>query len=54
MSFMFNPYPYDDPKAVNPMPMDEAFCRSVTQTTPDTSKKLVSDAAAVIAHPAHL
>lgn len=49
MSFMFNPYPYDDPKAVNPMPMDEAFCRSVTQTTPDTSKKLVSDAAAVIA-----
>lgn len=49
MSFMFNPYPYDDPKAVNHISMDEDFRSSVTQTTPDTAKKLIGEAAEVIA-----
>lgn len=49
MSFMLNPYPYDDPKAVNHIPMAEDFCSAVTQTTLDTAKKLVADASAVIA-----
>lgn len=49
MSFMFNPYPYDDPKAVNRIPMEEEFCNAVTQTTPDTAKKLIASAAAIIA-----
>lgn len=48
MSFMFNPYPYDDPKAVNHIPMGEDFCSSIPQTTLDTAKKIVSDASDVI------
>ena len=49
MSFMFNPYPYDDPKAVNHIPMDEDFCSSVTQTTLATAQRIIADAAALIA-----
>lgn len=43
MSFMFNPHPYDDPKAVNHITMDKTFCTSITSTTVDTAKKLISD-----------
>lgn len=43
MSFMFNPHPYDDPKAVNHIPMGAEFCSSITKTTVDTAKKLVSE-----------
>lgn len=49
MSFMFNPYPYDDPKAVNSIIMDEDFCRAITQTTPETARKLIADASVIIA-----
>lgn len=49
MSFMFNPYPYDDPKAVNHIPMDEAFRSCVTQTTPDTARRLIEDVSKIIA-----
>ena len=49
MSFMFNPYPYDDPKAVNHIPMDEDFCSSVTQTTLATAQRIIADTAALIA-----
>lgn len=48
MSFMFNPYPYDDPRAVNHITMSESFCCSVTQTTPDTAKKLIADVISII------
>ncbi|MFT4005497.1 MAG: phosphoheptose isomerase, partial [Lacrimispora sp.] len=43
MSFMFNPHSYDDPKAVNHIPMGAEFCSSITKTTVDTAKKLVSE-----------
>lgn len=43
MSFMFNPYPYDDPKAVNRISMGKEFCSSITRTTVDTAKRLTAD-----------
>ena len=48
MSFMFNPYPYDDPKAVNPIPASQEFCDSITRTTLQTAKKLIEQAEAVL------
>lgn len=48
MSFMFNPYPYDDPKAVNHISVSEDFRSSITRTTVDTAKKLTGDLAAIL------
>ncbi len=48
MSFMFDPYPYDDPKAVNHIAMNEAFCSSVTKNTLETARKLAGEAASIL------
>lgn len=48
MSFMFNPYPYDDPDAVNHIAMGDEFLDSVTQSTAETAKKLVNELCAVL------
>lgn len=48
MSFMFNPYPYDDPKAVNRIATDSGFRSQITRTTVDTARKLVGDMAEIL------
>ena len=48
MSFMFNPHPYDDPKAVNHICVSQDFCSSITQSTPETAKKLTDQMKAIL------
>lgn len=45
MSFMFNPHPYDDPDAVNVLPIDE-LAAAVCSGVDGAAAKLVADAAA--------
>ena len=48
MSFMFNPHPYDDPKAVNHICVSQDFCSSITQSTPENAKKLADQMKAIL------
>lgn len=45
---MFNPYPYDDPSAVNHIAMSEAFRSSVTRSTAETAGTIVRELAAIL------
>lgn len=42
MSFMFNPYPYDDPTAVNHIEFDRNLRNTITNNSLESAKKLVS------------
>ncbi len=44
MSFMFNPYPYDDPNAVNHIQFGDVLKDSITRDTASTAKKLAGQA----------
>jgi mannose-6-phosphate isomerase class I len=41
MSFMFNPYPYDDPEAVNRIAVDSSIKGDITAGLAETAKRLV-------------
>ena len=46
MSFMYNPFPYDDPKPINRPKLSEETIRSVvTGGTPNVAKKFIVDIA---------
>ena len=46
MSFMYNPFPYDDPKPINRPKLSEETIRSVvTGGTPNVAKKFIADIA---------
>lgn len=40
MSFMFNPYPYDDPKAVNHIQLNEEIKETFTRNSMQTADKI--------------
>ena len=42
MSFMYNPFPYDDPRAVNKIPLEKALTDTITIGLEQVSAKLVS------------
>ena len=42
MSFMFNPYPYDDPNAVNHISFNSELKSSITPDSPASAKKLAA------------
>ena len=42
MSFMFNPYPYADPNAVNPVVMPQKVADTLVKGIIPVAKKLVS------------
>jgi len=42
MSFMFNPFPYDDPNAINRINFDEGQKASITRSTPATGKAVAA------------
>ena len=44
MSFMFNPYPYDDPKASNPIDLSEKSIQSITCGNANVIKELCNQA----------
>lgn len=48
MSFMFNPYPYDDPKAVNHIQINEELKKSFTGTSMQTVDKVAAASADII------
>ena len=43
MSFMFNPYPYDDPTAVNHIEFDKNLRNTITNNSIESAKKIVSE-----------
>ena len=48
MSFMFNPYPYDDPTAVNHVPCPQELRNSITAGSSACAKRILQDAAAIV------
>ncbi len=48
MSFMYNPYPYDDPNAINPIQVDPALRGTIVAGTAQAAKTLAQDAAKII------
>ena len=48
MSFMFNPYPYDDPDAINHVPYSQALREAISTDTTASAKRILRDAAAII------
>ena len=49
MSFMFNPYPYDDPNAINHVSISPDIRESVTRDTGATARRVLKDAQKIIA-----
>ena len=49
MSFMYNPYPYDDPNAVNPIQVDPIVRNTISTGTENAAKLLAEDAEKTIA-----
>ncbi len=49
MSYMFNPYPYDDPNAINRVPLSAGLRKSITTDTAATARRMLEDAKKIIA-----
>ena len=45
MSFMFNPYPYDDPNAINSVPFSKELRAAVKTDSVSSAKRILKDAA---------
>ena len=49
MSFMFNPYPYDDPTAVNHITIDPGIRRTITNDSNESAKRILSRVQEILA-----
>lgn len=49
MSFMFNPYPYDDPNAINHVSLSHDMREAVTGDTASTARRVLRDAQKIMA-----